>query len=78
MKDQKTSLDYKSIARRAYELYVARGKEEGHALQDWIHAEAELRAAAEKPVKPKTTTTTHQTSTNRGRRFTKTSPSRHV
>ena len=31
------------IARRAYELYLARGGEPGNDLEDWFRAEAELR-----------------------------------
>ncbi len=27
---------------RAYELYEARGREEGHDLEDWLEAEAEI------------------------------------
>jgi hypothetical protein len=27
---------------RAYELYEQRGKQDGHALDDWLQAEAEL------------------------------------
>jgi hypothetical protein len=30
-----------TIRRRAYELYVARGREEGHDLEDWLLAQAE-------------------------------------
>lgn len=30
------------IAKRAYELYVARGKVDGYAEQDWRQAEREL------------------------------------
>ena len=30
------------IRRRAYELYEARGGEEGHDLEDWNQAEAEI------------------------------------
>ena len=30
------------VARRAYELYQARGSEPGHELQDWLQAEQEL------------------------------------
>jgi hypothetical protein len=30
------------IARRAYELYLARGKSVGHDLEDWTQAEREL------------------------------------
>jgi HSP20 family molecular chaperone IbpA len=31
-----------AIARRAYELYQARGNEEGHDQEDWFRAESEL------------------------------------
>jgi hypothetical protein len=31
------------ICARAYELYEQRGKEEGHEIDDWLQAEAELR-----------------------------------
>jgi hypothetical protein len=31
-------------AERAYELYLARGETPGHDLEDWLRAEAELRA----------------------------------
>lgn len=31
------------IARRAYELYLARDCEDGHDLDDWLQAERELR-----------------------------------
>ena len=30
------------IRQRAYGLYEARGYEEGHALDDWLQAEAEI------------------------------------
>jgi ribosomal protein L7/L12 len=33
------------IALRAYERFVARGGEHGHDLEDWIAAEADLRAS---------------------------------
>jgi hypothetical protein len=33
------------IAQRAYERYEARGREHGHALDDWLDAERELNAA---------------------------------
>src|SRR5437773_745171 len=33
-----------AIARRAYELYSARGCEDGHDVDDWLNAERELRA----------------------------------
>jgi len=31
------------IRRRAYELYEERGREDGHELEDWLHAEEEIR-----------------------------------
>lgn len=31
-----------AIRQRAYELYIARGRAHGHALDDWLQAEAEL------------------------------------
>ena len=37
------------IRRRAYELYEARGREDGHEVEDWLQAEAEV-AAGERPV----------------------------
>lgn len=33
------------IARRAFELYCARGCEDGHDVQDWLEAERQLRQA---------------------------------
>jgi hypothetical protein len=36
------------IARRAYELYEARGREDGHDLDDWLRAEAEIMGLAAK------------------------------
>ena len=37
------------IRRRAYELYEQRGRSNGHALEDWTQAEAEI-TRPEKPV----------------------------
>ena len=33
------------IARRAYDLYLARGCEPGHDVEDWLQAERELNGA---------------------------------
>lgn len=33
------------IARRAYELYERRGRDQGHDLDDWLQAERDLRSA---------------------------------
>ncbi len=30
------------IAKRAYEFYVQRGSQEGHAVEDWLEAEREI------------------------------------
>jgi hypothetical protein len=38
-----------AIALRAYELHLARGREDGRALDDWLEAERQLSAAATKP-----------------------------
>ena len=32
------------IARKAFDIYVARGGEHGHDLEDWLKAESELLA----------------------------------
>jgi Protein of unknown function (DUF2934) len=36
------------IRRRAYELYEERGREDGHDLDDWLRAEAEITAKSAK------------------------------
>ena len=33
---------------RAYELYVARGGEDGHDVEDWLEAEAEINGMTER------------------------------
>jgi hypothetical protein len=35
--------DANRIAQRAYERYEARGREDGHDMDDWFEAERELR-----------------------------------
>jgi hypothetical protein len=37
-----TSVREERIRRRAYELYVMRGKAPGHELDDWLQAEQEI------------------------------------
>jgi hypothetical protein len=32
------------VARRAYDLYLGRGREHGHDVEDWLQAERELRS----------------------------------
>jgi hypothetical protein len=41
---QPASVTDSDVARRAYELYLARGSEHGHDMDDWTAAERELRA----------------------------------
>jgi hypothetical protein len=38
------TLSQEQIKQRAYELYLQRGRKEGHALEDWLAAEQELKA----------------------------------
>jgi len=38
------------IRRRAYELYEARGREDGHDLEDWLRAEAEVAGSPAMPA----------------------------
>jgi len=35
---------HESIAKRAFELYLARGASHGHDVEDWLEAERELSA----------------------------------
>ena len=35
---------HRDVARRAYDLYLARGCAHGHDVDDWLQAERELRA----------------------------------
>lgn len=39
------------IRQRAYELYEARGREEGHDFEDWLQAEAEVEALKTRKAK---------------------------
>jgi hypothetical protein len=41
-RDPGQPLSYDEVARRAYEIYVARGRGEGSDLEDWLRAEREL------------------------------------
>jgi hypothetical protein len=38
------------IRLRAYKLYEQRGRVDGHALEDWIQAEAEILESEQRPV----------------------------
>jgi hypothetical protein len=49
--NERATPDDDAIAKRAYELYLQRGSVEGHELDDWLEAEAELSSAAAKEAK---------------------------
>ena len=42
----KAGWDYERIARRAYELYEQRGRQEGRDVEDWLNAEQQMAGAA--------------------------------
>jgi hypothetical protein len=39
-----SQVPHDKIAQRAYEKWVKRGRKDGNDVQDWVEAEAELRA----------------------------------
>jgi len=41
------------VRQRAYELYLERGREEGHEAEDWIRAEAEVAAGQRRKTRRK-------------------------
>ena len=41
-----SSVSESDIARRAFELYCDRGREDGHDVDDWLNAERELLDAS--------------------------------
>ncbi len=43
-----------AIAQRAYALYLARGSEDGHDVEDWLQAERELLETKNTPSWEKT------------------------
>ena len=45
--------DRERVASRAYELYIARGRQHGRALEDWLEAEQELLQASRRTRDPK-------------------------
>jgi hypothetical protein len=44
-------LEYQ-IRERAYELYQERGNEDGHDVEDWLRAEAELKSSKPRSAGP--------------------------
>jgi hypothetical protein len=47
-RSEDSNIVLEQIAQRAYELYEARGREDGHDLEDWLCAEAEITSRAAK------------------------------
>ena len=43
-----------AVAQRAYALYLARGREGGHDVEDWLQAERELLETTNTPSSEKT------------------------
>jgi DUF2934 family protein len=43
---QQRTITDTEIAHRAYDLYLARGREDGHDVEDWLQAERELNASS--------------------------------
>ncbi|MBL9017306.1 MAG: DUF2934 domain-containing protein [Myxococcales bacterium] len=43
-RDRAVEIAPHDVARRAYAKFLERGGEHGHDVQDWLEAEAELRA----------------------------------
>ena len=46
---QEVELEHQ-IRLRAYELYEARGREDGHELEDWLRAEEEITKKQARPI----------------------------
>ncbi len=44
MVSELTEEQLEKIRRRAHELFEARGQEDGHDIEDWLQAEAEIGA----------------------------------
>jgi Protein of unknown function (DUF2934) len=42
--------DHEAIRTRSYELYVERGMEDGHDVEDWLRAEEEVSAGDKSSV----------------------------
>ncbi len=52
--DSSEALDRHEIRMRAYELYLQRGREDGHDEEDWLRAEIEMagQRASPRAVEP--------------------------
>lgn len=41
-----------AVEQRAHKIWIAKGRREGHAIEDWVQAETELRAEAARSARP--------------------------
>jgi len=46
--ESQTPVNTEEIAERAYQLFLARGGSDGHDFDDWIEAERQIQAAAQR------------------------------
>ena len=60
---QQVKIAHEKIAMRAYEKWVKRGQPQGTDVQDWMEAEAELRAEISRSSTTSTGSHTHPTGT---------------
>jgi len=44
---QPATVPNRDVARRAYDLYLAHGREDGHDVDDWLQSERELHGDPE-------------------------------
>jgi cytochrome c556 len=54
-------LTQEQIEKRAYELYIERGGEDGHDLENWLDAERQLTESAEKSTPEQSTSAAPKT-----------------
>jgi hypothetical protein len=47
---QKDGLYIELVRKRAYELYLERGMEDGHDAEDWLRAEEEVLSGDKRPI----------------------------
>jgi len=47
MTDQNSPPTHQQISQRAYEIFIERGRPQGHDLDHWLEAEAQLRASVQ-------------------------------
>jgi Protein of unknown function (DUF2934) len=47
MSNELSNEEIEEVARRAYEHFEARGRADGHHVEDWLSAESEVRASRE-------------------------------